>query len=72
MLVCLAKCWTYLECVPRASKIMKQLYASIDTTLTPPRAQYCATLGNPQKGKPFGNAEFATLSKPLQRMNYHS
>jgi hypothetical protein len=44
----------------------------IDTTLTPPRAQYRATLCKPQKRKPLRYAGNASRCKPLQRLNYHS
>jgi hypothetical protein len=43
-----------------------------DTTLTPPRTQYGATLGMAEKGKPFKYAGFASPCKPLQRLTDYS
>jgi hypothetical protein len=43
-----------------------------DTTLIPPRTQYGATEGNPQKRKTLRNAAFATPCTPLQRLTDHS
>ncbi len=42
------------------------------TTLTPPRAQYGATLSKAQKRNRLIYAGIANLCKPLQRMIYHS
>jgi hypothetical protein len=40
--------------------------------LTPPGAQYSATQGKAEKKERLSNAGFASLSKTLQRMRYHS
>jgi hypothetical protein len=40
--------------------------------LTPPGAQYGAMQGKAETRNRLIYAEFATLSKPLQHMNYHS
>jgi hypothetical protein len=40
--------------------------------LTPPGAQYGAILGKAEKRKRLRLAGFATPSKPLQHLNYHS
>jgi hypothetical protein len=44
----------------------------VDTTLIPPRAQYRAIQGKPQKRKPLRYAGFANVCKSLQRLSYHS
>ena len=36
------------------------------------RTQYGATRSNPEQRKSLRYAGFATLGKPLQRVNYHS
>ena len=45
---------------------------AIDTTLTPPGTQYCATRSKAGKGNPSKYAAFASPSKSLQRMTDHS
>ena len=53
-------------------QLIRGLTKCVDTTLTPPRAQYCATLGKPQMRKPLRYAGFVILCKLLQRVSYHS
>ena len=53
-------------------QLIRGLTKCVDTTLTPPRAQYGATLGKPQTRKPLRYAGFAILCKLLQHLNYHS
>jgi hypothetical protein len=57
---------------PSRTTLLREYEGDINTILIPPGTQYGATQGNPQKGKRFIYAVFASLCKPLQRMNYHS
>ena len=43
-----------------------------DANLIPPGTQYGATPSNPEQSNQLGNAGFATLGNPLQRMSDHS
>ena len=45
---------------------------AIDTTLTPPRTQYGATLGKAEQRNGPRYAGFATSCKPLKRLSDHS
>jgi hypothetical protein len=53
-------------------QLIRGLTTCVDTTLTPPRAQYCATRGKPEKRKSLRYAGIASPCKPLQPLNYHS
>jgi hypothetical protein len=50
----------------------EQAATAVDTTLTPPQAQYGATQGKAVKGNPSGYAGFARLCTSLQHMTDHS
>jgi hypothetical protein len=59
--------------VENAQFVIAGLYeAAVDTTLTPPGTQYCATLSNAEQRKPAKYAGFAIPCTPLQHLNYHS
>jgi hypothetical protein len=53
-------------------QLIRGLTTCVDTTLTPPRAQYGATRGNPEQRKPPKYAGFVISCNPLQRMMDHS
>ena len=51
---------------------VRSLQPQLDPSLTLTRMQYPAIVSNTGNRKPFTYAGFASLCKPLQRLNYHS
>jgi hypothetical protein len=72
MLTCPARCWKSFGCSLRVSTIVEQLCTSTDTSLTPPGAQYSATLGKVRQRKCPKYTGSASLVKSLQRVTDHS